>query len=213
MTNQLIAINSRFEQKRGFALIVTLSLMILLTVIAVGLLSLSSISLRSSASFASASEARQNARLSMMLAIGQLQLLTGQDTRVTAGSMGSGPTAVTLTGAWRSWEGSDRDATGKPVTPSYASKNSAGDISKPFDSDSGSGRFLGWLTSAASTVQPDVATFPEVKNTPAAGYIPIVTTKQVTDLSQQIYMKPTFINNGKGGIAWWTSGDSLLWRC
>lgn len=37
-----------FAGNRGFALIVTLSLMILLTVIAVGLLTLSSISLRSS---------------------------------------------------------------------------------------------------------------------------------------------------------------------
>ncbi|MEO5912771.1 MAG: hypothetical protein ABIS50_00950 [Luteolibacter sp.] len=208
MRNQSIAINSRFEQKRGFALIVTLSLMILLTVIAVGLLSLSSISLRSSASSSSVAEARQNARLSMILAIGQLQLLTGQDTRVTARSTLSGPTAVTLTGAWRSWEGSDRDSAGKPIAPSYASKNSAADISKPFDTGSGSGRFLGWLTSTASTVQPNVATFPEVTNTPAAGYIPLVTTKQVTDSSQQIHIKPTLVKNGKGGIAWWTSGDN-----
>jgi Tfp pilus assembly protein PilX len=46
-------INIRFAamdhaKKQGFALIITLSLMILLTVIAVGLLTLSSISLRSS---------------------------------------------------------------------------------------------------------------------------------------------------------------------
>ena len=117
------SIANKAGRKNGFALIVTLSLMILLTVVAVGLLSLSSISLRSSASSASLAEARQNARLSMILAIGQLQLLTGQDTRVTAGSMPSSPTSVKITGAWRSWEGSDRDATGKPLAPSYASKN------------------------------------------------------------------------------------------
>ena len=72
------------KNKSGFALVVTLSLMILLTVIAVGLLSLSSISLRQSSHSLAGAEARQNARLAMQLALGQLQSLAGQDTRVTA---------------------------------------------------------------------------------------------------------------------------------
>jgi hypothetical protein len=67
----------------GFALVITLSLMILLTVIAVGLLSLSSISLRQSAATSEMSAAMANARLSLMLAIGQLQMNVGPDTRIT----------------------------------------------------------------------------------------------------------------------------------
>ena len=69
---------------RGFALIVTLSLMILLTIIAVGLLTLSSISLRGSSVDAAQQTARQNARLGLMLALGELQVHLGPDTRTTA---------------------------------------------------------------------------------------------------------------------------------
>lgn len=78
-------INSKVSGRRmrGFALIVTLSLMILLTIIAVGLLSLSSISLRASSQAAAMSEARQNARMALMLAIGELQKHAGPDQRST----------------------------------------------------------------------------------------------------------------------------------
>jgi Tfp pilus assembly protein PilX len=72
------------HSQRGFALIVTLSLMILLTVIAVGLLTLSTISLRSSTREAAATAARANARMALMMAIGQLQVHAGPDQRVSA---------------------------------------------------------------------------------------------------------------------------------
>ncbi|MEY3898189.1 MAG: hypothetical protein RLZZ214_3710, partial [Verrucomicrobiota bacterium] len=71
------------RRNRGFALIVTLSLMILLTVIAVGLLTLSSISLRSSNQSEAMAVARSNARMALLLAIGELQKSTGPDQRVT----------------------------------------------------------------------------------------------------------------------------------
>lgn len=87
---------------KGFALVVTLSLMILLTVIAVGLLTLSSISLRSSASQSAQATARANARMAMMLAIGELQKMTGPDQRVTLTSglqTGAEPANPNWTGA------------------------------------------------------------------------------------------------------------------
>ena len=61
------------HKSRGFALVVTLSLMILLTLIAVGLLTLSSIALRSSSEESAMATVRANARLAMMLALGDLQ--------------------------------------------------------------------------------------------------------------------------------------------
>ena len=70
--------------RRGFALVITLSLMILLTIIAVGLLSLSSISLRSASHGEAVTVARTNARLAIMMAIGELQKHAGPDQRISA---------------------------------------------------------------------------------------------------------------------------------
>ena len=67
----------------GFALVVTLSLMILLTVIAVGILSLSSVALRSSSTQGNDAIARANARMALMIAIAELQKHAGADQRVT----------------------------------------------------------------------------------------------------------------------------------
>lgn len=70
--------------KNGFTLVVTLSLMILITVIAIGMLSLASISLRSSQLSLAESVAKANARLALQIAIGELQKTAGPDRRVTA---------------------------------------------------------------------------------------------------------------------------------
>ncbi|WP_193211338.1 hypothetical protein [Luteolibacter marinus] len=68
----------------GFALIIALALMTLLMVIAVGLLTLSSISLRAASGSTAMATARQNAHMALILAIGDLQKQTGRDQRVTA---------------------------------------------------------------------------------------------------------------------------------
>lgn len=125
---------TRWPRSKGFALVVTLSLMILLTVIAVGLLSLSAISLRSSTTGEAQARAFANARMAVILAIGELQKETGDDRRITAdSSMFPSAGQSHLVGTWSSW------------TPGF-DKNpdqSAPDYSKPKTD-----LFRAWLVSA-----------------------------------------------------------------
>ena len=72
------------DPKRGFALVITLSLMVLLTLIVVGLLTLSSVSLRASNQGKALIIAREHARIALAMAIGELQIYASQDQRLTA---------------------------------------------------------------------------------------------------------------------------------
>ena len=69
---------------RGFALVITLGLFVLLVVVAVGLLSISSITLRAGTRSEDLQLARANARLALEMAIARLQTLAGPDMRATA---------------------------------------------------------------------------------------------------------------------------------
>ncbi len=70
--------------QRGFALVVTMALMVLLTLVAMGVLSLSAISLRNSDALRWRQQARDNARLALTMAIGELQRNLGPDRSVSA---------------------------------------------------------------------------------------------------------------------------------
>lgn len=102
---------------RGFALVVTVSLMVLLAVMCVGLLGLSAVSLRSSTQTQAQAEAQANARLALMIAIGELQKQLGPDQRVSANSAileGRGSSADKIpnpnwTGVWNSWQAGPAD--------------------------------------------------------------------------------------------------------
>lgn len=93
----------------GFALVVTISLLILLTVIAVALLGLSAISMRSAGINNAQAIARSNARLALMIAIGELQKEMGPDMRISSESalLDTDPNTETMEGLARShWLGS-----------------------------------------------------------------------------------------------------------
>jgi hypothetical protein len=120
-------------------LVIALSLMILLTVLAVGLLTLSTISLRSSAQGEAMQMARSNARMALSLAIGQLQKSVGPDQRVTApGNLFTPEAHPGLTGAWESVKLSPDGNAGLDQTKRSARQD-----------DVANGEFVGWLASSS----------------------------------------------------------------
>ena len=97
------------RKKGGFALIATLTLMMLLAMLAVALLSLASSQQRIAMQTVMLAEARQQALVGLDAAIGELQVELGPDQRVSANSgilseqEGSFPQYVL--GVWDSWDG------------------------------------------------------------------------------------------------------------
>lgn len=85
---------------RGFALIATISVLLLLTMVAVAFLSLSAMTVRTSRLEWAQEEARANARLGLMVAIGELQRDLGPDRRiaVTGAIMDSEPNSSSIEG-------------------------------------------------------------------------------------------------------------------
>lgn len=72
------------QHRRGFTLVISVALLVLLMMIALGTLSLSGIALRSSERSLWQAQARANARCALFLAIGELQRHAGPDQRITA---------------------------------------------------------------------------------------------------------------------------------
>lgn len=189
--------------RSGFALVITLSLMILLTVLAVGLLSLSVVSLRSSSQGSAESQARANARLALMIAIGELQKHAGVDTRVTAASGIVVEDSPPLLGVWKSWEGTDHETTGpfagRPVTPDYYAKTQGA---------SGGGRFLTWLVSGAPTGGNASSPGDLATSIPAADSIPLIASGTLGGSAEgAVHVVPQPLG-ASGKMAWWVSGEN-----
>ncbi|HSP42323.1 MAG TPA: hypothetical protein VLO11_05595 [Luteolibacter sp.] len=175
--------------KRGFALVVTLSMMILLTVIAVGLLGLSAVSLRSSSDGQAQAEARANARLALMLALGQLQKEMGPDSRISAaydaGSAATGgqPHWTAVYDAWR-----------RPEDPNM-----------PDTPQSRSPTFRGWLVSGANGAGAPAGVG---KNALLVGRGSLGNDALPED-EIRVPMQAVTVGRQKGHFAWWASDESM----
>jgi hypothetical protein len=196
--------SSSIRRRGGFALVVTLSMLVLLSILAVGLLSLSSVSLRASSGAHDTENARANARLALMLALGELQRHTGADTRVTARADVLDENHPPVLGAWKSWEGTNHTPTGpmagRPVSPGNdyrAAKRS---------------RFLAWLVSGSGGSLTDPSNVPDVRA--GMGKVALVGAGSVgigaARENLQIHLAPTPVSTGKGNgtYAWWIGGEN-----
>jgi hypothetical protein len=182
--------------RRGFALVISLSLMVLLTILAVGLLGLSSLSLATVGREADLAEARANARMSLALAIAQLQKQTGPDQRVTvtADQLADGGDGETTAAAAdrRHWAG---------VYRSWGSTTTQ----RP------SPEFLSWLVSGESTEVVNV----ESAKSAAGGdqSVQMVGSGTVGDQAGgEVRVPALTVDSQAGGAArlgWWTGDQGI----
>lgn len=193
--------NRKRGQERGFALIVTLSLMVLLAVIAVGLLTLSSISLRSTSRTAAQSVAKANAKLALMIAIGELQKALGPDQRISANASvvlrdAEQPNVV---GAWDGfgWQGPSGDA---PDPGDKAAKFRSWLVSTPDPAERmnvnlptiANGEDGVWLSNPQTTGMIQSPGYPEASNT-------------------KMFARRVPVSGGtkRGGFAWMVTDNSV----
>jgi hypothetical protein len=186
---------AKVRSDRGFALVISLSLMVLLTVLAVGLLSLSSISLRASTHGESMAVAKANARMALAMAIGELQKLSGPDQRITmtADQLSSGDgkeSAADLkkrhwTGVYRAW------ASGTTDRPSP--------------------EFLSWLVSSPDRTVRELDT---AKSAPSAGEFVRLVGKGTLGVEEEGVVEVPLVSGDKQGslggrFAWWVGDQGV----
>lgn len=173
---------------------VVLVMMVLLAVLALGLLQLSAITLRTTEQQKWRAEARANARVALMMGLAQLQKEMGPDQRVSApaGVLDTDPETPEVdgvanprfTGVWQSGEEvtvDNMDARPKNRTEAFRS----------------------WLVSA-----PDPTDFNYAANTSLASDATARIAAgggSVSDPADQV--RVPVIRNDQGGFAWWTSDN------
>ncbi|MFK7912020.1 MAG: hypothetical protein AB8F34_15675 [Akkermansiaceae bacterium] len=177
------------KSKRGFALIATISVMTLLVMLALAMLSFSMIEVRSSRLGDAEQEAKANARLSLLLAIGQLQKAAGPDQRITTpGQLFDPNVSPAITGVWES----------HPLNP-----NSYPDIAaakQRIQTDSiNNGEHIQWLTSSSIEVPTTVSPPESIRGIGRARLLSLDTEQK--SLSADLV---TFPRNGGGA---WASID------
>jgi hypothetical protein len=133
----MLSIPQKGRGARGFALVVTLVMMVLITLVALGMLGLATIELRKGSQDQSRAVARANARMGLMMALGQLQTSLGDDRRISSdASMLANSKNPSAVGVWTGW------------SPDLAAKsNSATTPRVDYRTPKGQSGFRGWLVS------------------------------------------------------------------
>lgn len=207
---------------RGFTLIITISLLVLLTIIGIGMLSLSTISLRSGTEEQARSLAQANARFALMMAIGELQKQLGPDQRISANGAILAVTSVKnphWTGVWDSWAAGTAVPASSKLLPSTTSEHSTIAVGTtpgmaPTYAANRSDMFQSWLVSlypsemiaidSARNLVPDTSIQLVGKGSlgnsaPAEDYV----TARLLDMTTS-----TASTSPNGRYAWWVGDES-----
>lgn len=143
------------HSKPGFAIIVTVSILVLLAVVAVGLLTLSTVTVRTASQGSALAEARANAKLAMVIAIGELQKQAGPDQRITASGavLDETPNHPHWTGVWDSWKAGDLTSGGDTASDHATIPSSKNPGLSPSYEEGREGHFRSWLVSTTKAQQ------------------------------------------------------------
>lgn len=188
-------------KNRGFALVATLSMMVLLTIAALGLLGLASIELRNTAQTEHHSRARANARLALTLAIGELQRHAGPDTRATAPASILGGSQIPhphWTGVW-----STRQKDGSSFLVRNDADGGLRDLrSADWDREKS---VLSWLVSGSDETAPDPQSSSNTDYTTLVGPGSVGKSTPSAEVSApKVPLSPS--DKTAGNYAWWV-GD------
>jgi len=181
-------------------LIITMTLMMLLAVVGIGLLTLSSVTLRASSQGDAMSTARSNARLALILAINELQKSAGPDQRITARSdiLGAELIRPRLTGVWKS----RNSIVTPPTTADYSPASKKG-------------QFLNWLVSNANprdTTNQDFANALASNPIRLWGKGTLGNDAPIADLIDAGKVLVTGSGTRKGALAWAVSDEGIKAR-
>lgn len=185
---------------RGFALVVTLGLMVLLALLGVALLGLASVQVRSSGQGQAQALARSNARLALEMAIAELQRHAGPDQRVTA--------AAEIQGAKRHprWVGVYRTTTvnggGVPLID-WNSRDSALTDGRLTANLGAAALRQAWLVSGSPTGEADAY---------SGETVTLVDRGTVAEDDQRVQAPLVKVEAGDGspgGLAFWCSDQSM----
>lgn len=197
-------------REKAFALVAVVALLVLIALVCLGLLSLSTISLRGGQLAEAQARAQANARMSLMIAIGQLQKTLGPDTRVSAAASQS-PTPLSQP-HWVAAYNTLNPATGMPAVGHMASGTTQewSTDSRATQTDWRDKHRLGWLVSqpANSTITPQ---------NPGANLVNIAELPSATaGAIEQVQVPRVRVmdatNKHTGNYAYWVTDESTKAR-
>lgn len=202
--------------------------MALLSVLALGMLSLSTISLRANSRHSAEYEARCNARMAMMIAIGQLQRQVGPDQRITANasimSDPDSPAASDIlhphwTGVWESWKAGSASVSGGDEPSAHSTLGTSATGMHPVYSANKRNHFRAWLASmpeaqsvdieAAKSFHLDATLTPEVGDK-AVKLVAGGSLGSSADVKSHVSAALIDVDSGgRGRYGWWVGDQSV----